>query len=369
MPNRAVIDSRVTRVGWRHRPARTRRRGETVRGFAVVAIHLCAVGTSASLLPAADSIVVQRDGQSRTIQGEILDYTGTELKWRSSTGREETVPAAQVIRVRTEWTADQMQGDAQFDTGRFEDAAERYRAAQTAESRLWVKRQIAARLVACYRNLGQWQKAAELFLALIRNDAKTQYVDHIPLSWSSLEPDVRLAQAANEWVKDDDAPAGMLIGSSLLLSLGERGPAVAALERLGKRKLLDPRIAALADAQLWRTRLVASTSADLESWRQKIARMSSSIQAGPCYLLAQGLARHEQREEAAMMFLRGPLTRPVDRVLASEALLAGAAQLETMERQQDAAVVYRELVSDYGFSDAARQAEDRLRRLESSRSP
>lgn len=70
-----------------------------------------------------------------------------------------------------------------------------------------------------------------------------------------------------------------------------------------------------------------------------------------------------------MMFLRGPLTRPVDRVLASEALLAGAAQLETMERQQDAAVVYRELVSDYGFSDAARQAEDRLRRLESSRSP
>ena len=335
-----------------------------VQWLAAIGISLYAERTVAKSLQAADLVVVQRDGQPRNVKGEILDYTGTELKLRSATGREETFPASQVVRVLADWTEDHARGDTQFDSGRFEQAAELYRAAQTAESRLWVKRQIAAKLVACYRNLGQWEKAHELFLALIRNDARTLYFDHIPLFWSSLEPDPRLAQAASEWIKDDDAPAGILIGGSLLLSLGERGPAIAALDRVAKRKPLDPRLAALADAQLWRTRLVTSTSADLETWRQKIARMPDSIRAGPYYLLAQGLARHEQRDEAALMFLRGPLTRPVDRVLASEALLAGAAQLETMGRHQDAALVYRELSLDYSFSNAWRQAQERMQRLE-----
>ena len=223
--------------------------------------------------------------------GEILDYTGSELKLMTAAGREETIPGSQIQSVETSWSDAQMAADKKRESGDFQAALDEYRQAQNAEKRLWVKRRIAAWTVVCHRHLGDWQRATELFSTLHRNDPTTPYFDCIPLSWTPMEPDVNLTRWATGLLQEEKPAIETLIVSSLLMSLGDRSVAVAALEQLSLGKALsekrtrdkssDERIGQLAEAQLWRPRVVKANSADLELWRATIERMPIPIRPGP----------------------------------------------------------------------------------------
>ena len=310
----------------------------------------------------ADQVFVLREGQRKKLSGEVIDFTGSELRIKLQSGREETIPSKQVLQVDAEWLPEHRSGDQKLATQQFGDAIQDYRTAQAAEKRTWVKRQIVAQTIVAYRHLGDWQRAGELFISLYRNDSRTSFIDRIPLSWQPLEPDPQLATWAAQFAGDTSSPPAVLIGGSLLLSLGERTPARSALEGITQAKGGDSRIAQLAECQLWRSRTVSATSDDLERWQAHTEKMPAELRHGPWFLMAQVLSRNQRHEEAALLFLRGPLSSPHDRFLAAESLLAAGRELEAMGSQADALTLYRELVNDYSFSPASLQAKQRLAR-------
>ena len=126
----------------------------------------------ASLARAEDVVYVTgSDGRGTTRwTGEVLDYSGRELRMRLATGREKVFPVARVTGVSTERSADQQSADEAFAKADYRRAIERYRAALDPghESRDWVRRQILAQIVWCQQALGQWEQASESFLLLLR---------------------------------------------------------------------------------------------------------------------------------------------------------------------------------------------------------
>src|SRR3954447_13690145 len=122
--------------------------------------------------------------------GQILDYTGAELKLRTTVGTEETIPAARVIQVETRWSPAHEAGRAARQDGRLEDAIAAFRQAKREESRPWAVRQIMADLSGCYLDAGQIDRAGDEFLGIVASDPVTRHFDTIPIAWrgASLSP-------------------------------------------------------------------------------------------------------------------------------------------------------------------------------------
>src|SRR5437867_3772968 len=54
--------------------------------------------------------------------GQILDYTGLELKLRTTLGIEETIPAGRVVEIQTRWSPVHEAGRTARSEGRLDDA-------------------------------------------------------------------------------------------------------------------------------------------------------------------------------------------------------------------------------------------------------
>jgi tetratricopeptide (TPR) repeat protein len=315
------------------------------------------------LAPAlADDTVVfatGKEGRGRSrIAGTILDYTGTELRIRQASGRESVVPAEKVVSIDTPKTPKHLAGDALFDAGDFTKAVDPYREAMREEKRLWMHRQILAQLVWCYRNLGQVERAGDIFLLLVDNDPSTQFFDAIPLAWTSAAPAPAAERQAKTWLAKSSQSAALLLGASWLLST-DRAVAIAALDRLAADA--DSRIAQLAAAQLWRTKLVTAKPDEVARWQADVEKLPAPLQAGPYYVAAEALARLGNHEQAALAYLRVPLLHSRHRYLNPDALFGAGRALETLGRPTEAAGVYRELTADYPTAPRVPEA---LRRLE-----
>jgi tetratricopeptide (TPR) repeat protein len=308
---------------------------------------------------AADTVIVRTtDGQNqRRVTGTVVDYTGELLRLQHPSGREEKFPSSRIVDVAGDWTKNHQEANRLFAEGDYEQAEPRYRVALRDEDRRWVRRRVLAQLTWCYRHLGQTDKAVKAFLPLYRDDAKTLYFDAIPLTWTSRQPEVGLANVAGTWMKDDGS-AARLIGASWSLSSSRRAEAIQVLRRFAADP--DPRIVFLAEAQLWRTKVTTVNQQDINRWRQRIEVMPARIRGGPYYVLGQALARHAQHEQAALAFMKAAILHKHQRDLAPHALLAAGRELETIEQGNEAAGLYREILVDYASSQAASEAGTRL---------
>ena len=93
--------------------------------------------------PAEDTVTVLsgKDAKTRTVRkGEVVEFTGESLQLKSSSGRVESIPAARVVDVKTEWTPAQQQGDALRAKGKQEAAINSYKQAKRDEPRAWARR-------------------------------------------------------------------------------------------------------------------------------------------------------------------------------------------------------------------------------------
>jgi len=298
-------------------------------------------------------------GARTTLRGEIIDYRGDGLRFRSSIGKEESYDSARIVDLVTTWPEAFRRGEASWRTGAWDEAITHYRAAAAEEQRGWAKRRMLARLVECLRDARRIAEAGEAFLALYRNDPQTPEFGVIPLDWTL---DAAAASAvetrAREWLKQDAVSPAILLGASWLLSRTERPAAMAALRRLSSER--DVRIAHLADAQLWRTRLASADRAELDKWQAQIQRMPDSLRAGPTFLLGQGLSRQGEASRAALELLRTPLLWNDHRELSAVALWEAGRVLETTPTPRDAEGLYREIVSNYPASSIAETARKKL---------
>ena len=329
------------------------------------------VGFSLALTPlfrcawAGDLVIVLSGKESKTKAartGEIVDYTGESLQFKSASGRVETIPSARVVEVRTDWTPAHQTGDALRAEGKLEEAINFFKQAKREESRAWARRKIMAQLVACYLESGRVDSAGDEWLAVVASDPVTLHYDVIPVAWRPFPPSAVLDSRATVWLKNKSPPA-QLLGASWLLASAQRAEAVSTLERLAADKTTDPRIASLAQVQLWRTKIITAKTDEVLRWQAAVEQMPAGIRACGFFVVGDALARQEQPEEASLAYLRIPLVHGEQRAMAADALLAAGKQLEKLGRSPEAAGLYREVTGGYGRSAAAEEAAARLGKI------
>lgn len=341
-------------------------RNVTARAW-IAWLLVCLVSESGDTwLAAEDSVLVKSKSgrETTTSRGEIVDYTGVSLVLRRTGGREEVLEADRVLRVDTPLTAAHRTGDEQFASRQIEAALASYRTAVSEEKRAWVQRQLLAQIVWCLRAAGRTEDAIDIFQQLLRSDPSTQYYSAIPVSWITEPPSPALEQKAKILLADSSLPDGRLIAASWLLPTAHRNSAIATLQ--GLLNTDERRVAFLAEAQLWRTQVATTSPEAIARWRERWMRMPDGLQPGPAFVLGQAYSRMNQPEESALFFLRAPILQPLDRSLASQALLAAGRELETMKQLSEAATIYREILAEHGTSAAAHAAQQRLSQLSSS---
>jgi tetratricopeptide (TPR) repeat protein len=296
------------------------------------------------------------------LRGEIVDYSGRELRIRNPEGHERRVPAAQVERVDTPLQPEHETGDQQFRAGDFRAAVASYRKALAAahEPREWVRRIILAQLVWSLRNLDEWDQAGETFLTLLASDPDTPEFACLPLVWTDRRLEAAIERKALQWLADEDHPAAMLMGASLLLSSSHRPRALAKLQLLLADA--DPRVAWLAFGQLWRAGSGNATSEQQQSFARRIEASDPKLRAGHYFVLGRSLAR-EQPEQAAIALLRVPIQYEREYELAAQALIEAGACLEQLQRTSQAEALYSEVGRRFSHSVAAPLADKHLRRL------
>jgi tetratricopeptide (TPR) repeat protein len=291
-------------------------------------------------------------------QGQILDYTGTELTLKTTFGTTERIPAGRVIDIQTTWVPSHQAGTAARAEGKLDDAISAFREAKREEKRPWAQRRIMAELSGAYLEAGQIAGAVGEFLTIASSDPATIHFDVIPIAWRAAPPDAALEAHAAQWLAAEKLPPARLLGASWLLSTGQRAAATAALEELAKSD--DQRIAGLAAIQLWRTKLVTAKPAEIGRWQTQLEKLPPEIQAAGWYILGDLFSRQEQPEQAALAYLKVPLLFRQQRAMAANALLAAGKQLEKMGQATGAATLYRELLRDFAHVPAATEGQSRL---------
>lgn len=301
-------------------------------------------------------------------QGEIVDLAGDQLLFRGPTGTNETIALEQVASWRTTWPASKDQADALFLEKKFPEAAALYLRARGEEQRPWARRQIIGRLVETHGASGNLAAAADEFLILVASDPDSSLWEIAPLGWRSTD-DVNLLTRAAQWIRDTRNPAKQLLGASWLLAGAQRAEAIGVLQTLSTGQPAEAgtptnkRIASLAAIQLWRTRIVTSPADEPARWLSAIERLPVEVRPVGYYCIGEALARHQQPEQAALAYLRIPILYAGNRPLSAEALLAAAAQLEKMGRREQAAGLYREILTDHAALPAAQLAQRQLEQL------
>jgi len=311
-----------------------------------------------------DTVIYATGADSRgrgTTTGTIVDYTGEHLVLRTSGGREQRIPTPRVVEIQTMWSTEKLAGDELVEAGEYDEAVKNYLTAYRDERRNWARREITAHCVRCYRELAQFDRAAEAFLNLLRHDPKTQYFDSIPLSWAPHQPSLTLQQKATSWLDAGQSSAARLLGASWLLSTGTRELAIGALRELAADS--DARVASLAETQLWRTQVATARPQDIERWRRIAERMPDRLRAGAYFTLGRALAGKQQSEQAALAFLRVPILYPEGGRLAAAALLSAGRELERIGQTKEAVVLYREVIRDHSQTPAAAEATSHLESL------
>jgi tetratricopeptide (TPR) repeat protein len=293
-------------------------------------------------------------------QGQILDYTGTELKLRTSLGRDETIFAGRILEFKTTWTPQHLAGDAARAAGNLDEAIAAYEEARRVETRPWAVRQIMAELAGTYLEAGRIDQAGDEFMAIVASDPVTQHYETIPIAWRAAAPDAGLEARAAKWLAAR-APLAQLLGASWLLAGSQRSEAIAALETVSTSA--DPRLAALATCQLWRAKLVSAKPTDVALWQGQLEKMPREVQAAGWYVLGELWSRQNEPERAALAYLKVPLLFRRQRAMAADALLAAGKQLEKMGQASEAAGLYREIARDFGHLPAAAEADTRLKGL------
>ena len=329
------------------------------RDFAAVGVLVCLCAASAPVARADDVVAVRVQG-SRSVtrlEGEVIDYTGKELRLRRTTGREERIPADRVIEIQSTWCPAHCQAQMRCDAGDFQEAIPLWQKALADEQRPWVRRMILARLVRCHFELGQFDVAGDLFKALIESDPQTPYLAAIPIPWGEVGISTQVEAKAAGWLSSPHS-ALQLMGAAWTLTSPKRTEAQTLLARLTGDA--DARIAWLATAQLWRVEFRSHPSLlNLRQWQSTVERMPPELRAGPYFVLAQAFVSQNDSQAAILAFLRVALLYPDQRRLARQALWTAALLLEKTDRQAYIRLL-RELVERFPEADQVPEAKRRL---------
>lgn len=311
---------------------------------------------------AEDVVYLTPEGQDHgrvALRGQIVDYTGEAITIAGLTGSPRRYPAKRVLEVETQWQDAHKAGRDALAKHDFEAAARQLAEANGAEKRVWVRRLILEELMRADMALGRPEQAGELLLALVQSDPSTPALDDAPLAWF---PDDRVSRAkAEAWLAKRDQTVAVLLGASYLLSTNSATEARQALYDLLRQS--DPRITALAQAQLWRSELLRANADDAAKWAARIEQLPEPLRAGPYFVLGQAYERLGLPDDAALAYLHVPVLFPERRELAARALVSAGRLMNRSGSTDEAVQMWKEVLTAYSDTPQRSEAEQLLKEL------
>lgn len=323
---------------------------------------LAAVALLTGTVAGQDKVTFRPDENSRPVVliGEVLDYTGRGLTFRPTGGTPRTVPADHIDAIETHYDPGQLQGLDLFRRGETQAAQAKFREALKRDQREWVKREILSWLVRCAVRERDLPGAFMTFRELVLSDPETRHWGVAPLVWSPLSLSEALKSEGRQLLVAPRASDRLLGASLLLLDPVYGTPAERELSSLARDS--NPRISSLARAQLWRLQLASRqiSSETLESWASHVAYLPRTLRAGPQYLVARGYEVRGEPRRAAAEYLWVSQIYTENEQLAARATLDAAEASRGAGLTREADVLYREILSRFGWSPEAASARERL---------
>ncbi len=200
------------------------------------------------------------------------------------------LPSNRVAAVEPTWRTPAAENAQKlFEARKYREAKEAIAKAATKELPRWQQRLLVAEFVDVLAALGDTRLAGGVYLkSLAPNQPPAMLYGHLPMNWTTAEPDRTLYEVAVEWLEQSDECA-QLLGASWLLLGPDQEAARGKLLKLQNSKL-EP-IAALATAQAWRLVPPPDTAGKVSEWLEYRDRLLLPNQIGPTEFLAERLAR------------------------------------------------------------------------------
>ena len=312
----------------------------------------------------SDLVIVwdaNRENQLK-VSGHIIEYTNVAVTIKLLSGGVRQIESDRIASMFTAWRSEYQEAEDLFHEKQYDRAEKGFRQAYAVETRDWIKERIQARILWCLQAQGEWSAAARFYAEVLRKtNPLTPYLDVIPIVWHTLSLSPAMQGQAVALLDSSDLN-DRLIGASWLLASPLRARAVSALTQLELNT--NKRIAILATAQLWRTKLPVALKTDLEKWQIVINRLPLAYQAGPYYVLGQLQQQQGESVLAVLTWMRVVILHPHAHQLNAEALLAAIKSLRQLEKPTQAITLCRELQNEYQSTIAATQTSRLIKQLQ-----
>ncbi len=323
-----------------------------------VGLLLCLANTAAllsqppSLLPFVTSdAVLQRHpltGETIRLTGVIEDLTADVVELRRSGSRVERLRLQQVTQIQFIKSPDFDRGLVHLQRNELAPALAAFDQALPAEQRIWVQRELQAAAAEALLGMGRKNEVLQRVQKIVETDPATRHVGLLPLVWDSSLPQSERFPATPEGLNAGSRLLQLVTASVLLDSADYEVQAAEVLTKL--RVNSRPHLQELAEAQLWRLRLLHPEQLrkiDTKLWSDRVQEFGAAIRSGPEYVLGQAFMQQHDYDSAAI-HLMWPATMPtVDQRLIEDSLKAAAIALQKSGRPAEAALARQTLADRF----------------------
>lgn len=285
-----------------------------------------------------------RPGETMERKGFIRSWRGDELELETGDSTRK-IDGNDIVQVRTVWPEGYEEAMQRIRQRDFAGALAPLSAAIDAETRPWASAILREQYLTLLEYSGDVRGAAEQFLQILSADSATRHFPSIPLAWDNSATPAGIAPLATRWIQSP-VPTIRLLGASWLVGSPDREKALATLQELSRD--LEPRIAFLATAQVWRSEWVTADASAVERWAGTIQRMPAPLRPGPLMMLGAARRRLGQTDKALLCLLQVPILHSARLRLARAGLQQAAEWMESEGRQSDANRLRAELARDFG---------------------
>jgi len=266
--------------------------------------------------------------------GKIEELDDQRIVYVEGEKRRE-LPSNRVTQVEPVWRTSAADGAHKlFSDRKYLEAKDAISKAATNDLPRWQQRFLVAEFVDVLAAFGDTRLAGGVYLkSLAPNQPPAMLYGHLPMNWTTAEPNRGLYEVAVGWLEQPNECA-QLLGASWLL-LGPDGDAARAKLLKLRSSKIEP-IAALAVAQAWRLVPPPETEGKFPEWCEYRNRLIQPLQIGPTEFLADRLARVGMIDQAIGQWSR-IATIHADRPHHATLALAAAQRLLTQQGRTDEA--------------------------------
>lgn len=228
--------------------------------------------------------------------GKIEELDNEKIVFVEGDKRRE-LPSNRVVQVDPVWiTQAAANAHKLYQERKYRDAKDAITKAATNDLPRWQQRFMVAEFVEVLASTGDIRLAGGVYLkSLAPNQPPALLYSHLPMNWTTVEPDRGLYEVAAEWL-EQSSECAQLLGASWLLLGPDQEAAKAKLLKLQSSKV-EP-IAALAVAQAWRLVPPPETERKIGEWLEYRDRLIQPLQIGPTEFIADRLARVGMTDQA-----------------------------------------------------------------------